>query len=303
MKFLVIFFSAILLFANVGNITDMKGDVKIVRNQKSIKANINIPLDINDTVVTYDNSKAKIVFKDNTIITIGKNSAFKIKEYFMGKKPKAKFNFLKGTFLSMTGKIGKIAPKRFKLETKNASIGIRGTIVFGEIYPTKDIIGCSKGLISVTKNGQTILVKEGKMIMAFENIITTPMKIPAKYLTHIISNLSLKKSDVKTFFNKVYKPKSNKNIKSNLKNKLKTNSKIKLTWDDYKQVQNQTQNKNIESIINIKNENFKFKDYGNKLFLENLKNNDSGKNEEAKEEPQEEPNGDYYESEESEEPQ
>jgi hypothetical protein len=263
------------LFASIGKITDMKGDVKIVRNQKTIKAKINIQINKKDTIYTYNASKAKIVFKDNTIITIGKNSVFKIEDYFFGKKPKAKFNFLKGTFISLDGKIAKIAPKRFKLKTKNASIGIRGTIVFGEIFTTKDIIGCSKGLISVTNSGKTVLVKGGEMVITFGNIITTPITIPTLYLTHIISNLSFKKHDINLFFNKVYKPKSNKSkiIKPQLKstNKLKT-KKIKLTWNDYKQAQNKTEYKNIESSINTKNESFKFKNYSNKLFFKNIKN-------------------------------
>jgi hypothetical protein len=249
MKFLVIFFSAIFLFANIGNITDIKGNVKIVRDQKTIKAKINFPINKTDTIYTYDNSKAKIVFKDKTVITIGKNSVFKIEEYFFGKKPKAKFNFLKGTFVSLTGKIGKIAPKRFKLNTKNASIGIRGTIVFGEINNKKDIIGCSQGLISVSNNNKIVLVKAGEMINTFKDQITKPMKIPNRYLKHIIGNLYLKKNEIKTFFGKVYIN--------------------KLSWNDYRQLQYK------ESEDLIKDKNFKFSNSANQLFFENLKNDDS----------------------------
>lgn len=227
MRILLIFLTVI-LYASIGNIKEIKGDVKILRAQKMLKAYLNMPLEKMDTVYTYKNSKVKIVFKDKTIITIGKNSVFKIKDYFFGKKPKAKFNFLKGTFISVTGKIGKIAPKRFHLQTKNASIGIRGTTVFGEVLPKKDIIGCSQGLISVAKNGQEILVKPGQMVNVFANKITPPIRVPKTYLKKVFKKLSLNKKEIKTFFGNVYTPKEEKKVK-NKKEKSKNNNSSKKT--------------------------------------------------------------------------
>jgi hypothetical protein len=266
MRFLIIFFS-VFLFASVGKFTEIKGNVKVLRGQKNINAMINMPLEINDTVVTYDNSKAKIVFKDKTIITIGKNSVFKIKDYFYGKKPKAKFSFLKGTFISVTGKIGKIAPKRFKLETKNASIGIRGTIVFGKLYLSGDIIGCSKGVISVTKNGKTVLVKAGEMVGAFKNVITTPLKVSSSYLTHIANELYLSTIEIKSFFGLIFK--GIKFEKSNLKEKNKNSNKIKTV--EYNKTELNWKNYLIERKHKAEHKKFEPIYFNNEIFLENLK--------------------------------
>jgi len=266
MRYLIIFFS-ILLFADVGTIKEIRGDVNIVRNQHMIKASLNMGVDINDTVVTYKNSKAKIVFKDNTIITIGQNSAFKIKDYVLGKKPKARFGFLKGTFISVTGKIGKIAPKRFKLETKNSSIGIRGTIVFGQIYLAGDIIGCSQGLISVSNGAKSVLVKPGEIVGSFGNVITIPFKVTSGYIESIIKNMSLSPNEILGFFGLIYhsgsSEKSNSQSKK-IKNKnidINETNTLQLTWKDYF----------IEKKHNIKNREFEPLMFNNELFFDNFK--------------------------------
>jgi hypothetical protein len=196
MRFLIIFI-AIFLYANIGKIIEIQGKVEVIRDSKNLKAYLNMPIKKKDIIKAYNNSKAKISFKDKTLITIGKNSIFKVEDYFFGKKPRAKFSFLKGTFISVDGKIAKIAPKRFKLKTKNASIGIRGTTVFGDLGVKKEIIGCTQGLISVSKGNQEILVKPGEMVKVFANKITPPVRIPKTYINRIVKKLSLNKKELK----------------------------------------------------------------------------------------------------------
>jgi hypothetical protein len=252
MRFLLIFV-AIFLYASIGNIKEIKGDVKVLRNHKTIKAYVNMPVENKDTIYAYDNSKAKIVFKDNTIITIGKNSVFKVEDYVYGKKPKAKFSFLKGAFVSVDGKIAKIAPKRFQLKTKNASIGIRGTIVFGDISNKKDIIGCTQGLISVSKNGHEVLVKPGEMVKVFENKITPPIRIPASYLNKLVKKLSLNKKEINSFFNQKIIKQTDKKLN------MKHNQKIyELRWKDYMIENPKNTMKKNNNVIDSHNENSQF---------------------------------------------
>jgi hypothetical protein len=265
MRFLMIFVS-VFLFANVGNFKEIKGNVKVLRGNQHLKAKINMQLEVNDTVITYDNSKAKMIFNDKTIITIGKNSVFRIKDYVLGKKPKARFRFLKGTFISVTGKIGKIAPKRFKLETKNASIGIRGTIVFGKLYFSGDIIGCSQGLISVSKNGKSVLVKPGEMVGVFKNVITTPLEVSTSYLKYLFNEMSLSNVEIKSFFGLILKKESKNNNALTIKNEInmtdinETNKTI-LNWNDYM----------IEKTRKVNNKKPEPITFDNGIFFEELK--------------------------------
>ena len=162
---LMLILSISFLYSNVGKITALKGDVSVLRNKKIINAALGFIVQKSDKVKTGENSRVQIVFKDNTIISLGKKSIFSIQEYiYEAKKPvKASFNFGKGVFKTITGKIGKINPKRFKLKTKTANIGIRGTIVGIESTNIGDKIIVPEGQIVVeTLNGITNIL-EGQM--------------------------------------------------------------------------------------------------------------------------------------------
>jgi len=172
-KLLALFISGFLLmgmlYASVGKIVAAKGDITVLRDAKKLKAAAGFELEEKDVVNSIGKSKAQIIFNDKTVITIGKDSEFKIQEYLFeeGKEPKASFGFAKGAFRSITGQIGKVAPDRFKLKTKTATIGIRGTQILARIENGENKIACTDGIISVTSldTGKTVEVKAGQITM------------------------------------------------------------------------------------------------------------------------------------------
>jgi len=72
-----------LLNANlsVGHITSLKGSADIKRENTSLKAVLGNELLKHDSIYTHANSKVQIIFNDETIMSIGKNSQFSIDEY------------------------------------------------------------------------------------------------------------------------------------------------------------------------------------------------------------------------------
>lgn len=89
-----------------------------------------------DTIKSGANSSAGLIFNDNTLISIGSNSAFSVDEYLFEpaeKNVKFKSNLLKGTMACVTGVISKINPDAMEIKTKSASIGIRGTYFVVEV--------------------------------------------------------------------------------------------------------------------------------------------------------------------------
>ncbi len=118
-------------FASIGKITAVKGEVYIIRDTQQIVAKSGSLLELKDQVQTKKKAKALVLFNDSTSITVGNNSTLSVNEFVMDlknpKKSKTNFGFGKGVFRTITGKIGKINPKGFKIKTKSASIGIRGT--------------------------------------------------------------------------------------------------------------------------------------------------------------------------------
>ncbi len=181
MKKLVLFViaSSVVLFANVGEMLAVKGDVKILRDSKKIVAKTGFKLEEKDVIETAKRSKAQIMFNDETVIRIGKETSFKVEEYkFDGtKNSKAKFKVKRGFFKAITGKIGKVARNNFKLKTKTATCGIRGTHFMGLIGENSEKIACTKGAITVEAQGELIDVLAGEITSFKSGLVpATPRK-------------------------------------------------------------------------------------------------------------------------------
>lgn len=166
---LLLFFGISVLGASVGNITALSGAASIERGSAKLPAALGGSLESKDTVATAKNSKVQLTFKDNTIITVGKESRFSVEEYLFDATPdsKAKFNMIRGTIRAMSGKIGKIAPEKFTVKTKTATIGIRGTDFIVRVLPSGEIaILCMQGSIIVrSADGlSTVIVPAGSFV-------------------------------------------------------------------------------------------------------------------------------------------
>jgi hypothetical protein len=83
-----------------------------------------------DTVET-DGARVQIRFTDGSLLALRPNTSFKIEEYnFSGQQDgseKGIYNLLKGGFRTISGAIGKMNKKNYRVKTPVATIGIRGT--------------------------------------------------------------------------------------------------------------------------------------------------------------------------------
>lgn len=187
-KLLLLAFLPVFVYANIAKITSLSGDVTIKRDTQTLVAKVGTSLQKNDFISTKKNAKAQILFSDKTVFTIGKNSTLDIAEYLYDEtqpsKNKAQFNVLKGAFSSITGRIGKLNKSKFKLKTKSASIGIRGTIV----KANQDEIFCTEGAITViTENGVSVTVEAGEKTIIKDGIPSVPVAISKTELEKINS--------------------------------------------------------------------------------------------------------------------
>jgi len=173
--FMRVFISLVILsvfaFGSVGRITAISGSVTVERGGVGQKATPNFKLEEKDQIKSLAGATAQIIFNDKTVITVGSNTTFKIEEYLYDEKDvKARFGVGEGSFKAITGKIAKIAPEKFKVETKTATIGIRGTIFIGNINRAGILtIACTKGAISVTPNipsAPPVIVQQGQITRA-----------------------------------------------------------------------------------------------------------------------------------------
>ena len=114
----------------VGNVKILKGHASIVRNGTPFDAKTGSDLFQNDSLKTGADGAMSVVFKDDTLISVGPNSELAINEFhFSPAEGKMSFvaRLLKGTSAYVSGIIGKLSPQSVRFETPVANIGIRGT--------------------------------------------------------------------------------------------------------------------------------------------------------------------------------
>jgi len=138
------------VWSNIGNVAALKGNADILRNNKTLKIKSGMALEIKDKIVTSSQARVQVILKDNTVVTIGPDSSFVFDAYTFGTKANSevKMHIDHGFFRSVSGKIGKLAPERFKVKTVSATIGIRGTDFGALVSDNKEIISCYRGAIT-----------------------------------------------------------------------------------------------------------------------------------------------------------
>lgn len=114
-----------------GTITSLKGKVIIQRDSAESGAKINDKIYLHDTIETKADSRVKILFSDDSLLSLAENSKMNIKEYLYKKDDKkgtSVINLLEGKLKSITGKVS------FEVHTPTAVAASRGTYFFAWVY-------------------------------------------------------------------------------------------------------------------------------------------------------------------------
>ena len=114
----------------IGSVKTVSGDAYLVRGKARSSAAVGDHLYQGDTLVTASSSSIGVIFRDDTILSLGPRSEVRIDEFVFNPADGAMAflaNVGKGTAQFITGQMSKIAPERMNVETPLATIGIRGT--------------------------------------------------------------------------------------------------------------------------------------------------------------------------------
>ena len=115
-------------WAEIGSVTEATGTAIIKRGKETIQVAKGTLIETNDKVETK-NGKVKIVFKDDTNVTVTESSSLVIDDFVYDPKSGAGKLGLKaaaGTVRYVSGSIAK-DPKNVKINTPTAAIAVRGT--------------------------------------------------------------------------------------------------------------------------------------------------------------------------------
>lgn len=115
-------------WANIGSVTELSGAATIKRGKDTITVAKGTIIETNDKVETK-NGKLKIVFKDETTVSVTEHSALVIDDFVYDPKSgsgKLGLKAAAGTVRYVSGAIAK-DPKNVKINTPTAAITVRGT--------------------------------------------------------------------------------------------------------------------------------------------------------------------------------
>lgn len=186
----VFFISAIILFLassgysiaaadkEVGNIKNLKGTANILRESQKIDVRKNEPVFMIDTVKTFDKSRAKILFIDDSLLMIGENSSILVSENFKDTDRKSGnpvFTLIDGVLNIIVGKKG------LEIHTPTAATGARGTSYLLWVDKNKTGMAVTEGRVEIRNlkdtAGDKVLVPAGKTTYVSEGNPPTSPKI------------------------------------------------------------------------------------------------------------------------------
>ncbi len=153
-KIILIALMATLALADIGKIAVVKGDATVERDVKILKARNDMGLFKQDVVETAL-GRMQMHFNDDTVISLGRDSRFVIKEYLYienSDNVAATFKIEKGFVKTITGAIGKIMPDLFVMETSSTKITPHGTIWSVEVTDESEIYKVLEGRVTLAFN-------------------------------------------------------------------------------------------------------------------------------------------------------
>lgn len=129
----LLFSGAVVLAADgeiVGSVKTVRGEAFLVRGGESAPARPGLTIRRQDTLRTGGDGSLGVLFRDDSILSLGPESTFVIEE-FSFVPAERKFGFfgrvVTGTISYLSGLLGKLSPDSVRIETPDATIGIRGT--------------------------------------------------------------------------------------------------------------------------------------------------------------------------------
>jgi hypothetical protein len=182
---------------DVGIVVALKGRAEIERDKRKIEAAVKGSILLQDTVQTQAASRAKMLFRDDSILTLGENSRVVIKDYLYAegrKKGKTVFSLMDGKLRSLVGN------NEFEVHTPTVVVAARGTyfITWTEVEEGVPVSGVAviEGVVEMwsinTAIKGVVKVEPGMMSKgAMNKAPTAAMPAPAILMKELIDATEL----------------------------------------------------------------------------------------------------------------
>ena len=114
----------------VGYVKTVSGEVHAISAGQAVRVAVGSPLTAGSTLKTAANASVGISLRDNTLLSLGPNSEFKLTEFAFdpgeGKLSLAS-RLARGTLDYVSGVIARLRPEAVSVETPSGTLSVRGT--------------------------------------------------------------------------------------------------------------------------------------------------------------------------------
>ena len=122
----------------IGRVKVARGSVTIERTGRNLPATLGMTLQEGDVVVTGPDGSAGVTFNDDSLLSIGPDSALAIDRFAFDTTTHAgRFDtsLRRGTLSAVSGKIARQSPDAMKVRTPSTILGVRGTEFVVHVAP------------------------------------------------------------------------------------------------------------------------------------------------------------------------
>jgi hypothetical protein len=161
-----------------GEVTRLQGTVEAVQPGSSRTLKLGDKIFVRDSIETGTNTRIQIIFRDGSDLILGEETIFAIDTYIFddsGNSGTTAFTLVAGVFRLVTGAIASRDDPSVTIKTPLATIGIRGTDLWGAQRPNRLRVGMFGGIaVIVTTAGGTVTLTDPETL----TIITSPDVAP-----------------------------------------------------------------------------------------------------------------------------
>jgi hypothetical protein len=144
----------------VGKVGRLQGGASIAAAAGKVAMTEGMPVEQDQTIETGPGARLEISFVDGTSFTIGEKSKVTVDRFVFS--PTGNKNVLKlavvGPFRFISGKLSKSLGANISVTTPFATMGIRGTDVWGGPIDQRYGVFLATGIVSVTSGGKTVVL-------------------------------------------------------------------------------------------------------------------------------------------------
>ncbi len=178
---MLLLLSGPVLAGSAARVATLQSPVWLERQYGLTPLGIGDQLSDGDTVVTGKDARVVLNLADGSQLKLGENARFEVAELQSPKQEggilSGVMNVLKGAFRFTTGLIGKRYQRDLKIRVSTATIGIRGTDVWGKAEDTRDFVLLLEGSIAIERNGETVEMSDPMTLyMAPKNQPVQPLQ-------------------------------------------------------------------------------------------------------------------------------